>query len=173
MFRTIVLSLIFIIFACSDSTTGSSFSQYSRVSVISTATGSIVANIEMNPTLNRRIKVTPDGRYAYVTSYDGDNIIQIDCLSSSISGGLDFGLYKHCMDLCLNDQGTGLCYVPVLDILYIGIANGLFESGIMVVDLPGLVPSDEIEISPELMDMAPDPSGDYVYCNIYMDNRVG
>lgn len=333
MFRVIVLSLIFIIFACSDSTTGPSFSQYSRVSVISTATGSIVANIEMNPTLNRKIKLAPDGRYAYVTSYDGDNIIQIDCISHSISGGLDFGLYKHCLDLCLNDQGTelyatssdelfiidipsltitdtvdvnwpcimdislrpgtdliyicfagiyeqgtlvidveqgevvdtlshlvmhpvfsetgnelyisdgmklicidpdtdeeivstdigemitdicivpgsntmyvswevsltaeggvlaldmntlavtdsldlayratGLCYVPVLDILYVGIAGGLFESGIMVVDLPGLVPSDEIEISPELMDMAPDPSGDYVYCNIYMDNRVG
>ncbi|MCD4776547.1 MAG: hypothetical protein K8S15_10935 [Candidatus Aegiribacteria sp.] len=333
MFRVIVLSLIFIIFACSDSTTGPSFSQYSRVSVIDTSIGSIVANIELNPTLNRKIKLAPDGRYAYVTAYDGDNIVQIDCLSHSISGGLDFGLYKHCMDLCLNDQGTelyatssdelfiidipsltitdtvdvnwpcimdislrpgtdliyicfagiyeqgtlvidveqgevvdtlshlvmhpvfsetgnelyfsdgtrlicidpdadeeivsadlgemitdicivpgsntmyvswevsltdeggvlaldmntlavtdsldlayqvtGLCYVPVLDILYVGIAGGLLESGIMVVDLPGLVPSDEIEISPELMDMAPDPSGDYVYCNIYMDNRVG
>lgn len=320
-----------LIFSCSD-LTGPSFLQYSMVSVIDTSTGSIITNIELNPTLNRKISVTPDGQYAYVTSYDGDNIIQIDCLSHSISGGLDFGTYNDCLDMCLNDQGTelyttsdgelfivdipsltitntvqlsgpaildishrpetdlvyiwffgtyeqgtlvidveqgevidtlshaainpafsetgnelyisdgtqlicidpdtdeeivsanlgntitdicivpgsntmyvswesswtdggvlaldrntlaitnsldlgfeatNLCFVPVLDILYIGISIDSYESRIIVVELPGLVPSDEIEISPWLMDIAPDPSGDYVYCNIYMDDRTG
>ena len=332
MSRVIVAVFLFLILACSDPT-GPSFLQYSRVSVIDTSTGSVVANIEMNPTLNRRICLTPDGRYAYVTSYDGNNIIQIDCLSYSISGGLDFGNYEHCLDLCMNDQGTELyatsynelfiidipsltvtdtvqinwpcimdvslrpgtdliyicfagiyevgtvvinveqgevvdtlsheainpvfsesgnelyisdytqlicidpdtdeeiasadldkvitdicivpgsntmyvswetslaaeggilaldrntlaitnsldlafaathlCHVPVLNILYIGIYSGIYDSRIMVVNLPGLVPSDEIVINPCLMDMAPDPSGDYVYCNIYMDDRTG
>ncbi len=332
MSRVIVPLFLALILACSDST-GPSFHQYSRVSVIDTSIESIVANIELNPTLNRKICVTPDGRYAYVTSYDGDNIIQIDCLSNSISGGLDFGTYRDCMDLCLNDQGTelyttsdgelfivdipsltiadtvqlntpfaldislrpgtdliyisffgvylsgtlvidvgqgevvdtlshpalnpafsetgnelyisdghllicldpdtdeeivstdlgemitdicvvpgsntmyvsweisladeggvlalnrntlavtnsldlayeatDLCYVPVLDILYIGVYSGFYDSRIMVIDLPGFVPSGEIEINPWLTDMAPDPSGDYVYCNIYMDDRTG
>lgn len=332
MIRAIVIAFLFLIIACSD-TTGPSFQQYSRISVIETSTGSIVANIELSPTLNRKIIVTPDGRYAYVTSYDGDNIIQIDCLSNTISGGLDFGYYEHCLDLCTNDQGTELyatsgdelfiidipsltvtdtvqinwpcimdvslrpgtglvyiwiagisevgtvvidveqgevvdtlsheainpafsetgnelyisdytqiicldpdtdeeiasadldkvitdicivpgsntmyvswetslaaeggvlaldrntlavtnsldlayrathlCYIPVLNILYIGITSGICDSRIMVVDLPGLVQSDEIVINPWLMDMVSDPSGDYVYCNIYMDNRTG
>lgn len=332
MSRVTVLIFLFLIFACSDPT-GPSFLQYSRVSIIDTSTGSIVANIEMNPTLNRKISVTPDGRYAYVTSYDGDNIIQIDCLSNTISGGLDFGYYEHCLDLCMNDHGTELyatsydelfiidipsltvtdtvqinwpcimdvslrpgtglvyiwiagmyevgtvvidveqgevvdtlsheaihpvfsetgnelyisdytqlicldpdtdeeiasadldkvitdicivpgsntmyvswetslaaeggvlaldrntlavtnsldlafaathlCHVPVLNILYIGISSGIYDSKIMVVDLPGLILSDDIEINPWLMDMAADLSGDYVYCNIYMDNRTG
>lgn len=332
MSRVIVAVFLFLILACSDPT-GPSFIQYSRVSIIDTSTGSIVANIEMNPTLNRKISVTPDGRYAYVTSYDGDNIIQIDCLSKSITGGLDFGTYRDCMDLCLNDQGTKLyaisedellivdipsltiadtvqlsthfamdislrpdtdlvyvpfigvylcgtlvidmaqsevidtlshiamypvfsetgnelyiadgmqvicldpdtdeeiasadlgkmitdicivpgsnsmyvswetslaaeggvlaldrntlavintldlafaarhlCYIPVFDILYIGYTGSFYDSRIMVVDLPGLVPSNEIVINPWLMDMVSDPSGDYVYCNIYMDDRTG
>ena len=330
MYRIIVLTFLVLILACSDPT-GPSYLQYSRVSVIDTSTGSIIANIELIPTLNRKISVTPDGRYAYVTSYYGDNIIQIDCLSNSIIGGLDFGTYKHCSDLCLNEQGTELyatsydlliidipsltitdtvqvnwplimdislrpgtdliyigfvgiyeqgtlvidveqgeavdtlshvlmypvfsetgnelyisdgtqlicidpdtdeeiastdignmitdicvipgsnsiyvsweinwveggvlaldrntlavtnsldlgfeathlCYIPGLDVLYIGYRADFHDDRIMVVELPGLVPSDEILINPYLMDIVSDPSGDYVYCNIYMDNRTG
>jgi outer membrane protein assembly factor BamB len=66
-----------------------------------------------------------------------------------------------------------LCYIPVLDILYIGISSGFYDSRIMVVDLPDLVQSDEIVINPWLMDMVSDTSGDYAYCNIYMDDRTG
>lgn len=332
MSRVIVAVFLFLILACSDPT-GPSFLQYSRVSVIDTSAGSIVANIELSPTFNRTICLTPDGLYAYIAAWDGDNVIQIDCLSRSISGGLDFGTYRDCMNLCTNDQGTKLyaisddelfivdipsltiadtvqlsthfamdislrpgtdlvyipfvgvylcgtlvidlaqnevidtlshvamypafsetgnelyiacsqqlicldpdtdeelvsadlgnritdicvvpgsntmyvswvsndwtgggvialdrntlavtnsldlafnarhiCYVPVLDVLYIGISSGMYDSRIMVVDLPGLVPSDEIVINPCLTDMAPDPSGDYIYCNIYMDDRSG
>jgi outer membrane protein assembly factor BamB len=332
MYRVIVLISLFLIIACSD-TTGPSFQQYSRISVIDTSTGSIVANIELSPTINRKICLTPDGRYAYIAAWDGDHVIQIDCLSYSISGGLDFGTYRSCMDLCTNDQGTklyavsdadlfivdipsltladsvqlhtpitsdialrpgtdlvyilfmgaslsgtlvidlaqgdvvdtlshmamypafsetgnelyiadgtqlicldpdtdeeiasadlgkmitdicivpgsntmyvswatylaaeggvlaldrntlavtnsldlacqatNLCYIPVLDILYIGYSGGLYDSNIMVVDLPDLDPLDDIQINPNLMNMVSDPSGDYVYCNIYMDNRTG
>lgn len=330
MLRVIVPIFLILILACSDST-GPSFSQYSRVSVINTSIGSIVANIELNPTFKRNICVTPDGRYAYIASYDGDNVIQIDCLSHSISGSLDLGSDNDYVGLCLNDLGTelyaissgdlfiidissltitdtvqlntnfcpeishrpgtdlvyisffgvylsgtlvidvgqsevidtlthasthlifsetgnelyisdghflicldpdtddeitsadlgnmitdicgvpgsntmyvswesnyteggvieldkntlavtnsldlafettDLCYVPVLDILYIGVSRGFYDSSIMVVELPGLIPSDEIVINPWLIDMAPDPSGDYVYCNIHMDDRT-
>jgi DNA-binding beta-propeller fold protein YncE len=328
--RAIILFFLFLILACSDST-GPSFSQYSRVSVIDTFTGSIIANIELTPTLNRKICLTPDGRYAYIASWDGDNVIQIDCPSHSISGGLDFGTNRNCLDLCTNDQGTelyaiseddlfiidipsltmtdtvqmntnfalnislrpgtdlvyipffvvplsgtlvidvaqgevidtlshiaehlvfsetgnelyisdgmqlicldpdtdeeiasvdlgnmitdicvipgsntmyvswgnywveggvlaldrntlvvtnsldlayeadNLCYVPVLDILYIGYRADFYDDRIMVVDLPGLDPLDDIQINPNLMNMVSDPSGDYVYCNIFMDNRI-
>ena len=332
MYRIIILAFLVLILACSDPT-GPSYLQYSRVSVIDTSTGSIIANIELTPTFNREICLTPDGRYAYIAAWDGDNVIQIDCLSHSISGGLDFGTYRDCMDLCTNDQGSelyaiseddlfiidipsltiadtvqlntpfaldislrpdtdlvyisffgdtlpgtlvidvaqgevvdtlshmamspafsesgnelyiadgtqlicldpdtdeelasadlnnqitdicivpgsntmyvswvsdywtdggvialdrntlavthsidlafpvkNLCYVSVLDILYIGCSGSSDDSSIMVVNLPGLDPLDDIQINPELLNMVSDPSGAYVYCNIYMDNRTG
>ena len=147
--RVIILSFILLIFSCSDPT-GPSFLQYSKVSVIDTSNGLIITNIELNPTLNRKISVTPDGRYAYVTSYDGDNIIQIDCLSHSISGGLDFGTYEHCQDLCLNDQGTEL-YATSTDELFI-------------IDIPSLTITDTVQVNwPCILDISLRPETDLIY----------
>jgi len=77
----------------------------------------------------------------------------------------------HSLDLAF--RARNLCYIPVLDILYIGVSNGFHDDWIMVVDLPALDPVDDIQIYPNLTNMVSDPSGDYVYCNIYMDNRTG
>ncbi|MCD4775765.1 MAG: hypothetical protein K8S15_06900 [Candidatus Aegiribacteria sp.] len=331
MLRLTIFAFILLILACSDST-GPSFSQYSRVSVVNTSTGSIVANIELDPTFHRDIIISPDGRYTYINSSEGDNIIQIDCLSNSISGGLDLGGHNYYLGLCMNSLGTelyttfegelfiidspslaitdtvqlnctmtldmayrsgtdlvyilflrtsgpgtlvvdveqgevvdtlshaafspvfsengnelyisdssnqlicidpdtdkeiasadignyitdicvvpasdniyvswknfpaeggvlaldrntlevtnsigmsfeadNLCYVPVLNLLYAGISSGRYDNRIMVVDLPGFVPSDEIKISNWLVNMASAPSGDFVYCNIFMDDST-
>jgi DNA-binding beta-propeller fold protein YncE len=146
-----LLSFLLLVLACSDST-GPSFVQYSQVSVINTSTGSIVTDIELN-TLNRDICVTPDGRYAYVASYYADHVIQIDCLSYSVSS-LDLGSSKHCLDLCLNDQGTEL-YAISLDELF-------------VVDIPSMTITDTVGVNMPLgMDVSHRPGTDLVYVSIY------
>jgi len=151
--RIVILSFLLLALACSDST-GPSFVQYSQVSVISTSTGSIVANIELNTIMNRDISVSTDGRYAYVASnYGGNAIIQIDCFSHSVSGCLSLGSYNDCMDLCLNDQGTELYAIS--------------NSELFIVDIPSLTITDTVGVNMLIgMDISHRPGTDLVYVSI-------
>ncbi len=189
---------MFLILACSDPT-GPSFLQYSLVSVIETSTGSIIANIELSPAFSETgnelyisdytqlICLDPDTDKEIASADLGKMITDICIVPGSntmyvswetlwVEGGviaLDRTTLAVTNSIDLAFEVDNLCYVPVLDILYVGYRADFHDDRIMVVDLPGLDPLDDIQINPNLVNMVSDPSGDHVYCNIYMDNRTG
>jgi len=131
MFRVIILSILLLALACGSST-GPSGVYRSQVSIISTSTGSVVADIELNAGFCRSIHVSSDGGYAYLPSQGDAAVIQIDCTSQSVIGTLDLGSSTYYQDLCLNNQGTEL-YALTSEMLFI-------------VDIPSLIVTDSIEL---------------------------
>ncbi len=53
--------------------------------------------------------------------------------SNTISGGLDFGAYRDCMDLCTNDQGTELYAIS--------------ENDLFIVDIPSMTITDTVQMN--------------------------
>ncbi len=53
--------------------------------------------------------ISPDGSFLYVIQFAQDDILQVDCITHSVSGSLSLlEPYDYCSDLCLNDQGNEL-----------------------------------------------------------------
>ncbi|RKZ06770.1 hypothetical protein DRQ25_13170 [Candidatus Fermentibacteria bacterium] len=128
MLRVSLISIVVFMLACSGST-GPSYPEYSMIYIIDTGTGTISDEIDMNAGISY-ISISPDGNYLYVVQYSEDDIVQVDCLTNSVSGSLSLGSYDWCIDLCLNDQGTEL------------YAN--YGGMIFIVDVPSLTVRDSV-----------------------------
>jgi DNA-binding beta-propeller fold protein YncE len=128
MLRIALISLFIFVLACSDSI-GPSYNEYSKISIIDTSTGVISDEIDIDAGITRMC-ISPDGSYLYVVQYSEDDIIQVNCLTRSVSGSLSLGAYDHCIDLCLNDQGNEL------------YAN--YYDKIFIIDVPSLTTGDSV-----------------------------
>ncbi|MCD4708087.1 MAG: hypothetical protein K8S62_10160 [Candidatus Sabulitectum sp.] len=172
MLRVIILSILLLALtltlACNSSTEPSE-TFISQVSVISTSTGSVIAEIGLGYVFNTRIRISSDGNYAYVVSaYGDDQVIQIDCLSQTVSGTLTFGSSGLCEDLCLNDEGTEL-YALLPGVIY-------------VVDIPSLIVTDTMSLSgisgPPIAhrpgtSLVYVPQNDSLLCTLVIDTELG
>ena len=128
MLRVCLISIVLFMLACSGST-GPSYPEYSMIYIIDTGTGTISDEIDMNAGISY-ISISPDGNYLYIVQYSEDDIVQVDCLTNSVSGSLSLGPYDMCSYLCLNDQATEL------------YAN--YGGMIFIVDVPSLTVRDSV-----------------------------
>ncbi len=119
MIRLFMLSAI-ILLACCSSSTGPSYGNYSKITVIDTQTGSIESEIDLDESGVYKIAISPDGGYLYAMQYRNDDVIKIDCASLTVSDSLDIRGYDWILTLCLNSAGSRLCAVLNNDLYFIG-----------------------------------------------------
>ncbi len=152
MLRVGLISIVVFMLACSDST-GPSYPEYSMIYIIDTGTGTISDEIDMNAGISRMC-IAPDGSYLYVVQYSEEDIIQVDCITHSVSGSLSLVAYDWCIDLCLNDQGNEL------------YAN--YYSMIFIIDIPSLTVRDTVHSDiMGLFRMTHRPGTDLLYATCY------
>jgi len=157
MLRVCLISIVIFMLACSDST-GPSYPEYSMISIIDTSTGVISDEIDMDA--SSRMCISPDGSYLYIAQYWGDDIIQVDCITHSVSGSLSLlEPYDTCLDLCLNDQGNEL------------YAN--YGGMIYIIDVPSLTVRDSVYSNiAGIYRMAHRPQTDLLYASFYISNSL-
>jgi len=130
MLRIGIISLFVLTMACSDST-GPSYIDYSKVSILDTVTGEISTEIDFGNAGISRMCISPDGSYLYIIQlWSGNDVVQFDCQTQSVTGGIDFGTGDLCLDVCLNDQGSEL-YVN-------------YDGAIYIIDVPSLSVRDSV-----------------------------
>jgi len=119
MFRQLILCTI-ILFCCCSTSTGPSYGNYSKITVIDTQTGSIESEIDLHESGVYRIAISPDGNYLYAMQYWSDDVIKIDCASLTVTDSLDIQEYDWIITLCLNSAGDRLCAVLDNDLYFLG-----------------------------------------------------
>ncbi|MCK5115382.1 MAG: hypothetical protein KAR44_02205 [Candidatus Aegiribacteria sp.] len=157
MLRVSLISIVVFMLACSDST-GPSHIEYSMISIIDTSSGAISDEIVMDG--SSRMCISPDGSYLYIAQYWGDDIVQVDCLTHSVSGSLNFlEPYDFCSDLCLNDQGNEL---------YARCGSRIF-----IIDVQSLTVRDSIYSDiPGIGRITHRPGTDLIYASFYISNSL-
>ena len=119
MLRLFILFAV-ILLSCCSSSTGPSYGNYSKITVIDTQTGSIESEIDLHESGVYRIAISPDGSYLYAMQYWRDDVIKIDCASLTVTDSLDIQGYDWMITLCLNSAGSRLCAVFDNDLYFLG-----------------------------------------------------
>ena len=132
------------------------------VSVIDTATTppAVVATVTVGPP-PQRVAITPDGKHAYVTLFDSNNVSVIDTATNTVVATVTVGAFA-----------SGVAVAP--DGKHAYVTNGFSDtdSVISVIETTGNTVVATVTVGAFSSDVAVTPDGKHVYATHFFDNAV-